>query len=391
MASPAKKQKTVNVEKTVTEVTIISCDRFRTDFRSLPQLLTQDGLCNKCQRSFDSHSDSVATTDVLPLCPITPQNSALLANGVRIPLVGAGCAFGNWTDKTMFQGFLPELAWRAITLALQGGVRHFDNAKAYGTERHVGTLLGRYFASGSLQREHIFLCTKLGHPAAPPHLGISSQRTWDPRSVPSVPLRLTADMETSLDELGVGYVDLVLLHWPGSFTETDPMYARDNRIAMWKVMESFLKKGIAKAIGVSNFTKQHLEHLIEDGCTVLPMVNQIEVHPYCQDHPLLRYCKEQKILVEAYAPFASGSMNLMQDPVLMKIAKKVGKSVGQVILRWNVQHGRVVLPKSGKLHRIQENLNIFHFQLESADMAAIDALQGNKSPRRTCPDPNTIL
>eukprot|EP00808_Paulinella_micropora_P018093 g1870.t1 len=324
------------------------------------------------------------------LPPAPPVSFVTLANGVQMPQVGAGCAFGNWTGGTKYQGLLPEEAWGATVVALQAGVRLFDCARCYGTERQVGDVLGQYFASGALKRSDVFLTSKLAHPDAG-RPGISSKRTFNPREVPSISKRLTEDMETTLDELGVGYLDLVLVHWPGAFDETEVAYARAARKEMWETMESFLKKGITRAIGVSNFTQKHLQQLKEDGYKVMPMVNQLEVNPYCNDKALIEYCQDQKIMVECYAPHASGAFGLHQDPVIQAIAKKEKRSVGQVILRWNIQHNRVVVPRSTELQQIRENISIFDFTLQASDMDRIDNLQGNQPPKRTCPDPYLIV
>lgn len=323
------------------------------------------------------------------------MDRVVLSNGVSIPSIGAGCAFGDWTHPTAgFQGFLPELAWRSTTLALECGIRHFDGAHAYGTERIVGSVLGRSFSDGSLSRSDVFLTTKLCHPAAPPHVAISHLRTWNMRDVPSVEQRVRDDFARTLDDLGVGYVDLLLMHWPGSFSETDAAYARSQRLAVWRVFESFLKVGTARAIGVSNFSARHLSELLEDGAgaVVVPMVNQVELHPYCQDGPLQAFCNEKGVTLQAYAPFASGAFGLLSDPVIASIAKKHNKNSGQVILRWHLQQGRVVLPKSSNKERMASNLQLFDFELSEEEMKAITELQPEgAAPRRTCPDPATIV
>jgi diketogulonate reductase-like aldo/keto reductase len=325
----------------------------------------------------------------------TPVPKTKLSNGVEMPMVAAGCAFGNWTGGSAFQGFLPEQAWRATKLALECGVRHLDTAHAYGTERHVGNVLGRAWMDGDLERGDIFLTTKLAHPSAPPHVNISSQRTWDPRAVPDVGQRVITDFEKSLDDLGVGQVDLLLVHWPGTFSETDAAYARKARAEVWTAFCDIHAKLGARAIGVCNFTETHLKQLKEDlegkhEAFVMPMVNQIEFNPYCQDPALLAFCQENGIVVEAFAPLASGTFGLLQDPVIAKIAEKHGKSIGQTILRWLTQKGIVVLPKSSKAHRIRENLDLFDVELSTEEMAAIDALSKG-GIRRTCPDPATIV
>lgn len=319
------------------------------------------------------------------------QNFATLSNGVQMPQVGFGCAFGNWTGATKFQGFLPDKAWRAVTLAVQSGFRAFDMAYAYGTHRQVGDILGRNFADGTLTREELFLTTKVAHPLAPPHIGISHQRTWNARDVASVRQRVLDDYDNSLQEVGVGQFDLLLLHWPGAFGETDAAYAREARKEMWGALETILEQGTARAIGVCNFTQQHLEELFED-CTVRPMVNQIEIHPYCQQPELVKFCEDNQILVEAYAPFASGAHNVLKDPVLLDIASRNERSIGQVILRWQVQQGHCVVPKSSSLARMAENQAVFDFELSAEDMAAIAALgEPNVAARRTCPDPASIV
>jgi diketogulonate reductase-like aldo/keto reductase len=317
---------------------------------------------------------------------------ATLSNGVKIPVIGCGCAFGDWTGRSTFQGFLPEQAYRSTELAIRHGIRHFDGAHAYSTERAVGSVLGRHLSDGTISRDDVFLTTKLCHPAAPPHVAISHLRTWNFRDVKSIEERVRDDFAKSLDDLGVGYVDLCLMHWPGAFNEKDSNFARQSRSAVWRTFEHFLKLGTARAIGVCNFTAEHLTQLMEDGVDVAPMVNQVELHPYCQDLKLEAFCKSKGIVLEAYAPFASGAFGLLQDPVVSDIAVRHNKNCGQVILRWHLQLGHVVLPKSTSAERIASNLEIFDFELSQDEMLAITSLQPEAvAPRRTCPDPASIL
>ena len=152
-----------------------------------------------------------------------------LHNDVKLPVVSQGCAFGDWSGKSTFQGFLPEQAWRATTMAVKVGLRSFDCAHAYGTERHVGDVLGRSFADGSLSREDIFLTTKVAHPCTPPHMAISHRRTWNPRDVPSIKQKIFDDFDQSLQDMGVGRFDLLLLHWPGHWDEKDVEFAKKAR------------------------------------------------------------------------------------------------------------------------------------------------------------------
>jgi diketogulonate reductase-like aldo/keto reductase len=317
-----------------------------------------------------------------------------LHNGVTMPTLAFGCAFGDWVGADEFQGFLPEQAWRAVSLALDSGFRAFDGARVYGTERIVGTLLGQRFASGELTRDDLFVTTKLAHPATPPTLNISHRRNWDFDKVDDIAQKVRDDMADTLDDLGLGYVDLLLMHWPGGFgapTRADPDFPRQARATIWRTFCEIAEKGAARAIGVSNFTIAHLRQLMEDVPEPerRPAVNQVEIHPYCRDPGLETFCQQQGIVVTAYAPFASGAFGMLQDPVLVAIATQHGKTPGQVVLRWHVQSGRTALPKTSKRQRMIENRDIYNFELSDDEMRSIDAL-GAGDARRTCPDPATI-
>ena len=316
--------------------------------------------------------------------------SVTLNNGVEMPAIAFGCAFGDWVGATEFQGFLPEEAWRALTLAFDAGYRAFDGAHAYGTERVLGSLVGQRLASGDLKRSDLFVTSKLAHPTTPPHVNISHLRTWDADKVPDLAQRLRDDLMRTLDDLCLGYVDLLLMHWPGPFENKDAVFAREARAIIWQTFTEFYKKGSARAIGVSNFSVEHLEQLLEDAPGVRPMVNQVEVHPYCRDAALEAFCREQEITVTAYAPFASGAFGLLADPLLRSIADNHGVSSGQVVLRWHLQSGRTVLPKSSNSRRMRENLEVFGFSLSEQELEAIDALGGGEA-RRTCPDPAAVV
>jgi diketogulonate reductase-like aldo/keto reductase len=307
-----------------------------------------------------------------------------------MPTIALGCAFGDWVGATDFAGFLPEQAWRAATQALDAGYRSFDGAHAYGTERIVGTVLGQAFAAGTLQREDVFITSKLAHPPTPPHVNISHLRTWDWAEVPDISQRLRDDLARTLDDLAMGYVDLLLVHWPGPFANTEPAFAREARATVWQTFVDLYEKKTARAIGVSNFTSQHLSHLMADVPGVRPMVNQVEFHPYCRDAQLEAFCAGHGIVLTAYAPFASGAFDMLRDPVLVGTAERLGVTPGQVVLRWHLQSGRTVLPKTSKATRMRENLDLFGFELSADDMTAIDAL-GEGEARRTCPDPATVV
>jgi diketogulonate reductase-like aldo/keto reductase len=215
-----------------------------------------------------------------------------LHNGVAMPTLSFGCAFGDWVGGNEFQGFLPEQAWRAVSLALDNGYRAFDGARVYGTERIMGTLLGQRFSSGELTRDELFITTKLAHPLAPPHINISHRRSWDFDKVDDIAQKVRDDMVDTLDDLGLGYVDLLLMHWPGVFgplSSSDSNFPRKARAAIWHAFCEIADKGAARAIGVSNFTIGHLRQLMEDVAEPerRPTVNQVEIHPYCRDPELV--------------------------------------------------------------------------------------------------------
>jgi diketogulonate reductase-like aldo/keto reductase len=313
-----------------------------------------------------------------------------LSNGVDIPAVGFGCAFGNWTNaltgSTAFEGFSPEEAWAPITKAVQAGYRHFDGALVYGTSRVLGTVLGMKYADESLKRSDVFITTKVFH--MPGGIALNTQGYTMDMTNPAVNVteRTVFDYEKVLSDLGHGYCDLLLMHWPG--LGDDAVLNRSLRKQCWTAMEGLYKAGRVRAIGVSNFRKHHLEQLMAD-TTVVPMVNQIEVSPYLTNAETVDYCKEKGIVVEAWAPFGSGATGVLKEPVLQELATKYSKGVGQVVLRWLFQRGIVSLPKSSSLERMKDNLNIFDFSISDEDMAKITALNKNASSVPHA-DPNDI-
>jgi len=302
-----------------------------------------------------------------------------LANGVRMPALGFGCAFGNWTDRAQFFGFQPDLAWAAVPAAFRAGFRHFDVALIYGTHKILGASLGAELARGSVKREDLFVTSKVFHPSAEialNRLGRSFDFTLD---LTQVKERVLFDVEKSLDELNLGRLDLLLMHWPGNHNTTDVGRGRALRRQVWAAFEEVYKSGRARAIGVSNFLVRHIEGLKEDGAEIMPMVNQIEVNPYMTQETTVAYCQANNIHVSAWAPFGSGDSALLSDPLLISLSVKYGKNVGQIILRWLYQRGMSSLPKSGNEGRMRSNLQIFDFSIEEQDVAAISALNQNKT------------
>lgn len=258
------------------------------------------------------------------------ENWVELNNGVRMPGVG----FGTW--QILFNG----RAKSAVTEALKVGYRLVDTARIYHNEKGVG----RAVAESGIPREEIFVTTKL----------------WPGDHGYDKALRA---FDASLGRLGVEYVDLYLIHWPGGAERNES----------WRALQEIYKSGRAKSIGVSNYTVNHLTELLEIA-EVVPAVNQIEFHAflYAQQREMLDLCKERGIVVEAYSPLAQATR--MRDPVISKIAEKHGKTHAQVMLRWCIQHDTVPIPKSSNPARIRENFEIFDFELDQEDMQAMNDL-----------------
>jgi methylglyoxal/glyoxal reductase len=223
------------------------------------------------------------------------------------------------------------------------GYRSIDTAKIYGNERGVGQAI----RAGGVPREQLFITTKV----------------WNDDIRAG---RVEKAFEQSLKLLGLDYVDLYLVHWP----------IAGKIVPAWQAMERLQRSGRVKAIGVSNHMRPHLDELLA-AAEIVPAVNQIEFHPYLQSKPLVEYCHAKGIRVEAWSPLAQGG-DLLQDPALADIAKRHGRTVAQIVLRWEVQSGVIAIPKSVKPHRLAENAGIFDFTLSGAEMAAITALDRNQ-------------
>jgi 2,5-diketo-D-gluconate reductase A len=255
-----------------------------------------------------------------------------LNNGVEIPQLGFG----------VFQ--IAPADTRAATLeALRVGYRHVDTAEMYGNEREVGEAV----RDSGLARSDIFVTSKLNN-------GFHARD------------EALAAFDRSLESMKFDYVDLFLIHWPlpavGDFVET------------WKTLEEIYRTGRVKAIGVSNFQKHHLERLAAETETV-PAVNQIEIHPYFNQDDLRAFDREHGIATEAWSPIAQGQV--LDDPTIVAIAVRLGRTPAQVALRWHIQRGEIIFPKSSTPSRIAENFAIFDFTLPAEDMAAISSLHRN--------------
>ncbi|HZG03075.1 MAG TPA: aldo/keto reductase [Streptomyces sp.] len=265
-----------------------------------------------------------------------------LNNGVTMPQLGFG----------VFQ--VPEEETEAaVTTALEAGYRSIDTAAVYGNEAGVG----RAVAASGLRREELFVTTKLWN----------EQQGYD---------SALAAFDASLSRLGLDYVDLYLIHWPTP--------ARDRYPDTWRAFEKLLADGRVRAIGVSNFQPAHLQRLI-DHFGVVPAVNQIELHPGLQQKELREFHARHGIVTEAWSPLAQGA--LLTEETITRIAERHGRTPAQVVLRWHLQLGNVVIPKSVTPERIRQNIEVFDFALSDEDIDAITALDRGM---RTGPDPDTF-
>ncbi len=249
-----------------------------------------------------------------------------MKNGIKIPAVG----FGTYLVDN-------DTVKKAVLDALEAGYRHIDTAFLYQNEKGVGEAI----RESGLKREELFITSKVWFDM----LGYEKTKQ---------------SFETSMERLGLDYLDLFLIHWP-----------KPEGRESWKAMEAYYDKGVIKGLGVSNYKPDHLEDLMASA-NIMPMVNQIECHPFLQQEETVAFCKEQGILVEAWSPIMKG--HVMRVGVMKDIAEKYGKTPVQIALRWHLQRGLIVLPKSVHTDRIAANLDFFDFELEDGDMALIRSL-----------------
>lgn len=261
-----------------------------------------------------------------------------LNNGVQMPRLGLG----------VYQAPPGKETQAAVLRALECGYRHFDTARAYGNEADVGEAV----RSSGIPRSEIFVTTKL----------------WNADHGYDATLRA---FEKSNERLGLGYIDLYLIHWPVQGLRADS----------WRAMTRLLGEGACRAIGVSNYTVRHLEEVLETS-DVVPTVNQVEFSPFLFQRELLAFCREHGIQLEAYSPLTQGRK--LDHPAIVAASRKYGRTPAQILIRWALQHDIVVIPKSTNPARIQENAQVFDFSLDAGDMEALDALDEGF---RTCWDP----
>lgn len=268
------------------------------------------------------------------------EKNKVLSNGVEMPILGFGTFKVDDGNTTV----------EAVKTALELGYRHIDTAAIYGNEVSVGEGIK---ASG-IAREEIFITSKVWN----------SEQGYE---------KTLKAFEKTLADLDVKYLDLYLIHWPKSLN-----------IETWKAMEALYQAGKVRAIGVSNFKEHHLEALISQ-TDIVPMVNQVELHPQLAQPELLAFCEKHQIAVEAWGPLMQGQ--IFEIELMKELASKYNKSISQVALRWNLQRGVIVIPKSIKAHRIAENFDVFDFEISKEDMERIATLNTGV---RIGPDPDTI-
>lgn len=271
--------------------------------------------------------------------------SITLNDGTKMPQLGLGV----WKAE---DGKEVE---SAVKTAIQAGYRLIDTAAVYGNEKGVGNAI----RESGVSRDELFVTTKLWN---------SDQGTGKARPA----------LEASLEKLQLDYVDLYLVHWP--------MPAKDLYVETWKELEQLRSEGLVKSIGVCNFNVEHLERL-KNECDITPSVNQIELHPNFPQNELRTYGKENGIHIESWSPIGGSQGTLLDDEAIQSIAKVHGKSPAQVVIRWHIQNGLIVIPKSTNESRIKENIDVFDFELSYDEMAVLNALENGK---RQGPNPDTF-
>lgn len=264
------------------------------------------------------------------------QDSYVLSNGVKIPCVG----FGTWRLTN------DESTVDIIKTAIDCGYRHIDTAFAYKNEQAVGNAIKEC----GLKRSELFITSKLDN----------SDHGYE---------KTMKEFEMTMNNLGLDYLDLYLIHWP------IPQLYRDNWQEMncgtWKAFEELYQEGKIKAIGVSNFLEHHIEPLLESA-TIAPMVDQLELHPQYVQRDAVNYCKDHRMIVESWSPLIKGQL---EHPLLLQLAAAYNKTPAQIVLRWSIQHGFLPLPKTTTRERMLENADIFSFEISNDDIEQMKALE----------------
>ncbi|KAM4605626.1 putative oxidoreductase ZK1290.5 isoform 2-T2 [Polymixia lowei] len=275
----------------------------------------------------------------MPVTPVSGYPTVTLSNGLQIPILGLGTSHHG--------GYSHDAIVHAVR---QCGIRHIDTAKRYGCEEE----LAKAIRECGVPRNDLWLTNKLW----PGDYGYKAAK------------KACLD---SCSRMGVDYFDLYLLHWPDSMQPGRSN--RETRAEAWRALEELYEEGVCRAIGVSNFLVHHLQQLKED-CSVVPHVNQVEYHPFQQPSQLKEYCRKEGIVFEGYCPLAKGQA--LSNPTIIQLAQKYGRTPAQICIRWSIQNGVVTIPKSTKKERLQENCQVFGFQLEEVDMAVMGKLHDGR-------------
>uniref|UniRef100_A0A0A9W9J7 Aldose reductase n=1 Tax=Lygus hesperus TaxID=30085 RepID=A0A0A9W9J7_LYGHE len=293
--------------------------------------------------------------------PASKIPSVKLNSGFEIPIFG----LGTWKSK-------PGEVGAAVKDAIDAGYRHFDCAHIYGNEKEIGTALQDKIQDGTVTREELFITSKLWN-------------TFHRKDL------VRGAIETTLSNLQLDYIDLYLIHWPMGYKEDVELFPRDangkvqysdvDYVDTWKEIEAACRDGKIRSIGLSNFNKNQIQRVI-GVADIKPAVLQVECHPYLPQKKLIEFCKSQEIAVTAYSPLGSpdrpmakpGDPELLKEPVLATIADQYGKGVGHVLIRYQIQRGVIVIPKSTNKSRIQSNIEVFDFTLSDDDMKTLNGL-----------------
>lgn len=267
----------------------------------------------------------------------------VLSNGIKIPSIGFGTYKSGDNNETA----------EIVKYALECGYRQIDTASFYGNEVGIGNAI----KESKVKREDIFLVTKLWN----------DDHGYD---------KTIEAFNKSLNNLQVDYIDLYLIHWPNKLNAET-----------WRAFEHLYETGKVKAIGVCNFKVEHLEEL-KKTAKIMPMVNQVEIHPFSTKNNIINYCKDNNIKVVAWSPISRG--RVLSNDLMIDLSQKYKKSIVQIVLRWHMQKGVIPIPKSSNENRIKENIDIFDFEISSEDMKAIDSLDEGYDMSVTTPPLNTI-
>jgi len=293
---------------------------------------------------------------------LNSKSKLKLSSGHEIPIFG----LGTWQSK-------PGEVGRALVDAFDIGYRHFDCARIYQNEAEIGTSLAELFKQGKAKREDVFITSKVWN----------TYHSYQ---------KAAECIELSLKDLQVDYLDMYLIHWPMAYCEGGDLFPKDDQgkiiysetdfMDTWTAMEDAVSAGKIKSIGLSNFNMEQVERVIREG-RIKPSNLQVEIHPYFPQRGLLRFCHENRIAVTAYSPLANNgnnfarkedSPNLLTEPALVEIGRSHAKTPAQIAIRWALQRGTVVIPKSVSKTRLQENFDVFDFNLSDEEMAKVDGL-----------------